>query len=109
AAEHAGWNDDPQRFGDFLVDRKLVLDGRLYRQGRRALAVENLIDICRGTPELIDKIGAVGNQATAAHVKPGIVDHRQPVPKRERIYQIPVDGRRRTTGYDQATIRIRCK
>ena len=85
ATEHGGWMTIPSALAIFRLTTSSYLVGACTGRVGRALALENLIDIAGGTPELIDEIGAVGDQATAGDVEAGVEHHGQPVPERQRI------------------------
>jgi hypothetical protein len=65
AGEQRGRDFEAQRFCGLEVDHQLVLGRRLHRQMARLLALEDAIDVPGRTPELVDEIRPVGDQAAA--------------------------------------------
>jgi hypothetical protein len=53
------------RPGGLQIDNQLVLGRRLHRQVGRLLALEDAIDVSRGAPVLLDRIGPIRHQASA--------------------------------------------
>src|SRR3989442_131792 len=59
------------------VDHQLILGGRLHRQVRRLLALEDAIDVAGSLPELVDLIRPVVYQPTDGDEGALEVDSRQ--------------------------------
>jgi len=53
------WDRYAERLGRLEIDHQFVLGRCLHRKIGRLLALENTIDVARGTTVLIDRIGAV--------------------------------------------------
>src|SRR5438067_11589967 len=62
AGEQRRRHVEAERFGGFEVDHQDVFGRRLHGEVGRLLALENAIDIARGAPVLIERIGSVGDQ-----------------------------------------------
>ena len=75
-----------ERLGGLQVDDQLILSRCLHRQVGRLLALEDAINVGGGAPILVDKIGAIGNQASsvAAGVAGRVCSGVQPVFKMTR-------------------------
>jgi hypothetical protein len=63
AAGQGQRDGDAQRLGGLEVDEELDLGCLLDRQVRGLFALEDVIDITCRAPELVDRIGPVGDQA----------------------------------------------
>src|SRR6516225_2899237 len=68
---------ESQCLGSPEIDDQLILGGRLYRQVRRLLPLEDAIDIGSGAPELIERIGSVADQAAVNDIIVKRIDRRQ--------------------------------
>jgi hypothetical protein len=68
-------------------------------------ALEDAVDVAGGTPELVDEIRSVGNQAAAGGINAVVIDRGQSMPRCERDNQLAMDDGGRATGDDQATVR----
>ena len=64
AREHRGRHGEAEGFYRFEIDHGLVLCRCLYRHLGRLLALQDAINVAGRLPELVDKIGSVGNRAT---------------------------------------------
>src|SRR5215470_15785202 len=73
AGEHAGRHLDAQRLRGLEIDHQLVLRWGLHRKVGRLLALENAVDVARGVPVLVEKVGSIGDQA--AGVDPEACDY----------------------------------
>ena len=70
-------------------------------------ALEDAVDVAGGTPELVDEIRSVGNQAAAGGINAVVIDRGQSMPRCERDNQLAMDDGGRATGDDQATVKAR--
>src|SRR5207244_8799483 len=52
-----------RRLGSLEVDNKLELGGRLYRKVARLLALEDAVDVGGRTPERVNRVSPIGDQA----------------------------------------------
>ena len=77
----------------------------MHWQVGRLLALENAIDIAGSTPELIDYISPIGDQAAAGDKEAFEVDRGQFVPGRKPDDQIAMNLRQRAPCHDYAAIR----
>src|SRR5262245_19396379 len=57
-----------KRLGGLEIDHKLVLGRRLYRKVTGLLALEDAIDVARGSTELIEEIRPVGDQSPGSNI-----------------------------------------
>src|SRR5262249_53341498 len=71
----------------------------------RLLALEDAIDVTGRLPELVNEIGAVGEEAAGGGEEAVPVNRRQPIPSRERDDQIAMMQRRAAWRWDQTAIR----
>src|SRR5262249_56710780 len=77
------WDSDAKRLGCLEVDEQLVLGRRLHRQVRWLCSPEDAIDVRRGTPAEIDRVGPLGQQAAVDCLAPGRLDGREAVACRQ--------------------------
>ena len=61
------WDRYAERLSCLEIDHQLVLGWRLHGKIGGLLAFEDPIDVTRGTPVLVDKINAIGDQSAAGH------------------------------------------
>ena len=66
AAEQRLRHGEAERLGGREVDHQFVLGRRLHWKVTRLLALEDAIDIASRPAELVEVIGTVGDEATAA-------------------------------------------
>src|SRR5262245_55258814 len=59
------------------IDDQLVLGRRLHRQVGWLLALENTVDILGRAPELVNKVGPIGNQPAGGGERALVVDGGQ--------------------------------
>src|SRR5262249_52001489 len=81
--EHIERNLQPNRLGGIEIDHQLEFHRRLHRQIAGLLALEDTVDIGRSLPIKVDKIGAVGDQASAFGIDVVRVDCRQAMANRK--------------------------
>ena len=66
AGEQRRRHVEAERLGGLEVDHQFVFGRRLHRQVGRLLALEDAVDVAGRAPVLVERIGPVGDQATAA-------------------------------------------
>src|SRR5262249_35264463 len=84
AGEHSRRNVDAERLRGLEIDHQLILGRRLNRKIGRLLTLEDAVDVAGGTPELVDEIRSIGNQATAGGINASAIDRGQPMPRCKR-------------------------
>src|SRR5262249_6780916 len=88
------------------VDDEFILGRRLYWQVARLLTLEDTVDVTGGAAEGIDRVGAIGDQP-AVHDEVAVsINRGQPMPGRERNYQLAMHRPCRGTRHNQAAIRL---
>jgi hypothetical protein len=87
---------EAERPGGLEVDHQLVLHRCLYRKISRLLSLEDAIHIAGGTPELVEEVGSITDQAAGGAVERRIVDSREPVAGRQRDDQVASRSGRRS-------------
>src|SRR5262245_45125512 len=105
AGEQRRRNFEAKCFRGLEVNHQLVLSWRLNWHVGWLFALEDAVDVAGGTPELIDEIRSIGNQAAAGGINAGVIDRGQSMPRCERNNQLAMDDGGRAPGYDQATVR----
>src|SRR5262245_23294927 len=109
ASKQRHWDTDAERFGGFQIDDKLKLGRRLDGQLARPFTLENTIDIRSRAPRLVDKVGAVGQQAASISVVSRSINCRHSMSRHQRIDHCSMT-RRKYVGYDDETGgRIACQ
>src|SRR5215510_11206545 len=90
AGEHSRWDFEAERLGCFDVYDQFELGRLLHGQVSRFLALEDAIDVAGGASVLVDRIRPIGEQAATGDVQATTrrVDRGQPVPRRQRDYEI---------------------
>src|SRR5260370_31181297 len=71
----------------------------------RLLAPEDAINVARGAPVRVGRVGRVGDEAAGADEVAAGVDRRQRGPGRERDDQIAMKHRYRAPQYDETAVR----
>src|SRR6516165_6519563 len=93
AGEQRGRNGEPERVGGLEVDDQLVFGRRLHGQIPRLLALEDAIDVRRGTAVRVDRIRAIGDQAAGGDKEAERIDRGQLVAGRQREDQLAMSAR----------------
>src|SRR5215471_9207601 len=83
AGEHRRRHGETEGLGGLEVEHKLVLGRCLHRQVGRLLALENAVDVLGRAPELVNKIGPIGDKPAGGGERAVIVDSGQFVISRE--------------------------
>ena len=76
-AEHGRRDGETERLGGLEVDDELVLGRRLHRQVAGLLAPEDAVNIAGRTPELVDEIRTVGDEAPGYDVVAGALPRKR--------------------------------
>src|SRR5262249_7247240 len=105
AGEQSRRDFEAERIGSREVDYQVIFGRRLHRKVSRLLALENAIDVTGRLPELVDVIGAVGEEAAGGGEEAVPVNRGQPIPSRELDDQIAMMQRRAAWRRDQTAIR----
>src|SRR5262249_29416277 len=105
AGEQRRRNFEAKCFSGLEVNHQLVLSWRLNWHVSWVFALEDAVDIAGGTPERVDEIRSIGNQAAAGGINAGVIDRGQSMPCCERNNQLAMDDGGRAPGYDEATVR----
>src|SRR5215468_2044323 len=98
------WDRYAERLSRLEIDHQLVLGWRLHGKIGGLLAFEDAIDVTRGTPVLVDKINAIGDQSAAGHINSAGNDRWKFVLSRKRIDQFAVRNRQCAPRYNQTAI-----
>src|SRR5262249_39216646 len=88
AGEQRRRHFEAKRFRGLEIDHQVEFSRRLHRKVSRLLALEDAIDVTGRLPELVNEIGAVGEEAAGGGEEAVPVNRRQPIPSRERDDQI---------------------
>src|SRR6516225_1221588 len=104
AGEQRRRHFNAERLGSLEVDHRFIPRRCLHWQVRRALALEDAIDINCCPSILVDDIWPVGHQAAAGYEEAQGVDGRQAMPGSQRDDQITLTDRRSNSCRDQAEI-----
>src|SRR5215472_1993871 len=98
--EQAIGHCEAKRLGGLEVDRQLVLGRRLYRKVGGFFTFEDAIDVASRTPELIDEIRSIRDQAAGGGEVAFEVDRGQFVAGRQHDNQIAMSRRRCAPRHD---------
>src|SRR5262245_47627873 len=107
-AEQRLRNCQIERLCGLEIDNQLILGRRLHRHVGWLLALEDAIDIARGTPDRIMRIRSVRNQATIQSPITIRIDRRQFVASGETDDELAM-SRRAPWRYDHAAIARTCE
>src|SRR5262249_209104 len=88
----------------FEIDHQFVFRWRLNRKIGRLLAFEDAIDVNRGTPVLVKKINAIGDQNATGNINSVGSDRWKLMLGRKRIDQFAMSNRQCARGRDQTAI-----
>jgi hypothetical protein len=74
------WHVEAKRLSGLEIDDQFELGRRLHRQVAWLLAPEDAVGVASGAPKIIERVVAIGEQASEFRIKPVRSDGRETVP-----------------------------
>jgi len=109
AREQRGRNFDTERFGGLEIDHYPIVGRLLDRQVTGFVTFEDTVDIARSSPEHVNFVRPIGNEAAVPRKKREVVNCRQSVSTHERDDCLAMDKVEGIRHNDQPAVRLACQ